>query len=841
MREVDNDGLTYDQNLADSLPKGQDSDIRPIKQKSSVEMPDENSNNNKTGIIQKSLEEVFHDSMIPYTEHVVLDRAIPRLEDGLKPVQRRILYSMMELGLYPDKPYRKSARIVGDCMGKYHPHGDSSVYDAMVRMSQDFVLRGTLVDGHGNFGSIDGDSAAAMRYTEARMTPLALELLRDLEKNTVKWSLNFDDTLKEPDMLPGRFPNLLVNGASGIAVGVATNIPPHNLGEVIDGVVAYINKPSITVEEMMNIIKAPDFPTGGELILGDGLESAYKTGKGKITIRAKVGIETTGDKTSLVITELPYQVNKALLLQKIAELKEQNKDKLSVISEIRDESDRKGMRAVIRLKKEANPKKVLEYLFKSTNLQVGFTFNMVAIAGGKPKLLNLMEIISSYTEYQREIIVRRTKFDLNVAKDRAHIVEGLLIAIRNIDEVIKIIKKSANVAEAKSKLKDKFGLSDKQAQAILDMRLARLVNLEVEKLEEELKELKLKIEELTKILNSKTLQLEVIKKELLEIKKKYADPRRSKILKNSDVKLSEVKDKDEPIAVHNFVLGITAGDTIKRATAKNYAMSNKELNADSTICDIHTQIIDAKTTDTALIFTNLGNCIKVNIEKIKECKWREKGSSLMSIEPSVQTYEKPVKILIMSKDKEVIFYTKKGMVKKSNINDCVISKSFYQVVKLGEGDELLNVEYDMNSSTVLMLTKYGLSLNFEKSEIPVQGRISGGVKGINLEDKDEVIFAGQVVANDKVLVISNAGAIKKMDVSVFAISQRYRKGLRYITFGQKSKEISFAKVVTTSNIVAVDFGVKILPLDVTKLKETERLSSGDELIKRKFLNAYFYL
>ena len=337
-----------------------------------------------SGVITKNLSDVLRDSMIPYTEHVVMDRALPRVEDGLKPVQRRILYSMMELGLTPDKPYRKSARIVGDCMGKYHPHGDSSVYDAMVRMSQDFILRAPLVDGHGNFGSVDGDSAAAMRYTEARMTPLALELLRDLEKDTVRWSLNFDDTLKEPDILPGRFPNLLVNGASGIAVGVATNIPPHNLGEVIDGVVAYINKPNISLDEMMKIIKGPDFPTGGELIFGDGLRSAYETGKGKITIRAKVGIEQNGDKQSLVITELPYQVNKSLLLQKIAELKEKNKDKLQDISEIRDESDRSGMRAIIRLKKDANAKKILAYLYQNTNMQLSYAINMVAIAGGKP-------------------------------------------------------------------------------------------------------------------------------------------------------------------------------------------------------------------------------------------------------------------------------------------------------------------------------------------------------------------------------------------------------------------------------------------------------------------------
>lgn len=837
-REMDNDGLTYDQNLASSLPKGEEEDIKSVKE-------DKNYNFNQNdggqpGIIQKSLEEVFHESMIPYTEHVVLDRALPRVEDGLKPVQRRILYSMMELGLYPDKPYRKSARIVGDCMGKYHPHGDSSVYDAMVRMSQDFVLRGPLVDGHGNFGSIDGDSAAAMRYTEARMAPLALELLRDLEKDTVKWSLNFDDTLKEPDMLPGRFPNLLVNGASGIAVGVATNIPPHNLGEVIDGVIAYINKPSITCDQMMEIIKGPDFPTGGELILGDGLESAYKTGKGKIIVRAKVGIETNGDKTNLVITELPYQVNKALLLQKIAELKEQNKDKLSVISEIRDESDRKGMRAVIRLKKEANAKKVLEYLFKTTNLQVSFAFNMVAIADGKPKLLNLMDIVSYYTEYQREVIVRRTRYDLNIAKDRAHIVEGLLIAIKNIDEVIKIIKKSENVSDAKTTLKAKFNLSDKQAQAILDMRLARLVNLEVEKLMEELKNLKITIEELTKILNSKTLQLEVIKKELLEIKKKYADPRLSKILRNSDVKLSEVKD-NEPVAINNYVIGITAGNTIKKVSAKNYAMSNKTLTDTSTICDIATQVVHAKTTDTLLIFTNIGNCIKVPVDKLKEIKWRDNGLSLLQIESGVKTYEKAVKMLVVQKEGEVIFYTKNGMVKKSTIDDNIVSKSYYQVMKLADQDEVINVEYDQAGTTILTLTKFGLSLNFEKGEIPTQGRLTGGVKGINLEDRDEVIFAGQITPGNKVVVVSSSGSVKKMDTSVFSVAQRYRKGLRYITFEGKSKEVAYAEILNENMVLNVDFGIKILPLDVKKLKEKDRLSTGDELIKRKFLNVYLNL
>ena len=476
-------------------------------------------------------------------------------------------------------------RIVGDCLGKYHPHGDSSVYDAMCRMAQDWVLRAPLVDGHGNFGSIDGDSPAAMRYTETRMTPLALELMRDLDKDTVRWSLNFDDTLKEPDMFPGRFPNLLINGATGIAVGVATNIPPHNVGETIDGVVAYINNPNIKLDQMMKIIKGPDFPSGGEIIDEDGgLEQAYRTGKGKILIRSKVFIEKSGDKSNIVITQLPYQVNKAQLLQKIAELKEQNKDKFASITEIRDESDRNGMRAVIRLKKEADPKKILEHLFKATNLQISYGINMVAIAGGKPKLLGLLDIISYYAQYQREIIVRRTKYELNQARERAHIVEGLLIAIKNIDEVIKIIKKSATTTEAKQRLRDRFSLSEKQAQAILDMRLARLVHLEVDKLEEELTYLKKKIAEYEAILSSKKAQYDVVKKEILEIKKAYSTPRLSKIGNDKEISVETTVENDE--SSKNFVIAISAGNTIKKVTSKNYSMSQKTLGDNSTITDI---------------------------------------------------------------------------------------------------------------------------------------------------------------------------------------------------------------------------------------------------------------
>ncbi|MBR5012368.1 MAG: DNA topoisomerase 4 subunit A, partial [Clostridia bacterium] len=506
-----------------------------MKKKQEAEAPPKNS------IIFKTLNTVLHESMIPYTEHVVMDRALPRVEDGLKPVQRRILYSMFELGVMPDKPYRKSARIVGDCMGKYHPHGDSSVYDAMVRMAQNFVLKAPLVDGHGNFGSIDGDSAAAMRYTEARLAPLALELLKDLEKDTVDWTLNFDDTLKEPVTLPGRFPNLLVNGATGIAVGVATNIPPHNLAEVIDGVCAYIKNPKISLTNMMKYIKAPDFPTGGNIIVGNGLRDAYATGKGKIVIQAKTHIEKTGDKSAIVITEIPYQVNKAQLLQKIAELKGKE-TLLSYIGEITDETDRNGLRAVIKIKKGGNAKAILNYLLKNTNLQQNYNINMVAIAGGKPKLMGLLDIISYYSAYQIQVIVRRTKHLLDEAEDRAHIVEGLLIAIKNIDDIIKIIKTSPTTAVAKERIMKKFKLSDRQAQAILDMRISRLVNMEVKKLQEEFKELKEKIKNYKAILGSKTMQEDILVKELKDVRKTFGAGRRSSLEVEKAEKQTEIFD-----------------------------------------------------------------------------------------------------------------------------------------------------------------------------------------------------------------------------------------------------------------------------------------------------------
>ena len=796
------------------------------------------------GVVVKTIDEVLHESMIPYTEHVVMDRALPRVEDGLKPVQRRILYSMLELGLTPDKQYRKSARIVGDCMGKYHPHGDSSVYDAMVRMSQDFSLRAPLVDGHGNFGSIDGDSAAAMRYTEAKLTPLAMELLRDLEKNTVHWSLNFDDTLKEPDMLPGRFPNLLVNGTSGIAVGVATNIPPHNLGEVINGVVAYIENNKITIDQMMKYIPAPDFPTGGIIIASEELKTAYETGKGKIIVRAKVKLENSGDKQSLVITELPYQVNKSALLQKIAELKTDDKSIASYIGEIRDESDRNGMRAVLRIKKGGNPEKILEYLYKSTQLEVSVGINMVAIASGKPRQLGLLDIISYYVEYQREVIVRRTKFDLDVAKDRAHIVEGLLIAIRNIDEVVRIIKKSATTTEAKQKLKERFSLSEKQAQAILDMRLARLVNLEITKLEQELKELKELIEKLTAIYNSKRLQYNTVKTELIAIKNKFSNPRRSSLTKAGakEAKKVDLKVEDEIIS-RDVLVAITADNSLKSIPLKNYMMSTKDLTSSSNLSDIHITELFTTTTNKALIFTNLGNAIKIDVSQIPESKWKGKGSPLKAVCNKVLVDEYPVKVIEIPEsleNKNLLFYTKDGMIKLSTFEDSVVNKVYYQAIKLKEDDELINVEVQNEMTSVLMVTQNAMALHFKLDDVPVQGRVSGGVKGINLDAGDKVIFAGQTDKTGAITVITDKGFGKKVPIGEYEQMARYRKGLRVIPLGDNGKKLIFASFKKEPKSVAINRGTEIELLKEKNISYDSRTSKGKQIVKGKIESAYIY-
>ena len=759
-------------------------------------------------IITKNLDMVLHESMMPYSEHVILDRALPRVEDGLKPVQRRILFTMHELGITPDKPYKKSARIVGDCLGKYHPHGDSSVYDAMVRMAQPFNLRETLIDGHGNFGSVDGDCAAAMRYTEARMAPLALEMLRDLDKNTVPWALNFDDSLQEPQMLPARFPNLLVNGASGIAVGLATNIPPHNMVEAINGAIAYIDNPEITLEEMMKHIKSPDFPTGGYVIAGDGLYQAYKTGKGKIYLRAKVHIEAAeNDKKNIVITELPYQVNKASLLQKIVELRDDKKELLAGIAEICDESDRNGMRAVIRVKKDFDAEKILQILFKSTNLETSFSINMIAIANGRPMLLGLLDIVGYYVRYQREVIYRRTKFDLDIAKEREHILEGLVIAVNNIDEVVKIIKTSESPAVAKDRLKQRFKLSDKQAQAILDLRLAKLTSLEVHKLEQELAEIKALIVKLTKILGSEKLQYEIVKTELGEIKKKYKDERRSVLISTLEEYVVNKKDNDRPDAEDTIVASTKVGG-LKRYNQKYLQRySNRVVSDDVSVNEFHTDFLKTDTNKTIIAFSSLGNAYKFVAGDIDEAKLKEGGKKLLEMFAGVSPEEYIVKMFELPNplpNKSLLFFTKFGMIKKSLWGEYSVQKNIYQAVKLREGDELIGVEEDEADTTILFVSRKGMTLNALKDDIPIQGRVSGGVKGMNFVDDDYAVLITQVKGNESVAVLTNKGYAKQVALKDIEPMARYRKGVKIIDLKDKNgNKLKFAEIVKDNYSVCV--------------------------------------
>ena len=762
------------------------------------------------GMLYKNLDKVLHESMIPYSEHVILDRAIPRVEDGLKPVQRRILYSMMELGVTPDKPFRKSARIVGDCLGKYHPHGDSSVYDAMVRMAQPFNTNVLLVNGHGNFGSVDGDGAAAMRYTEARLAPLAMELLRDLDKNTVKWGLNFDDTLKEPEILPGRFPNLLVNGSTGIAVGLATNIPPHNLAETIDGVVSYINNPKITLKEMLKIIKGPDFPTGGYILSSSEIMQAYETGKGRVFIRAKMHIETNNsDKKYIVITELPYQVNKSNLLQKINMFREEDKFGLGAISEVRDESDRDGLRAVIRLKKDANVKQVFDSLVKNTELQCTFGINMVAIANGKPKQMGLLDIISYYAEYQREIILRRSKYECEQAKEREHILSGLIIAIKNIDAVVKIIKTSKNTTEAKKRLREKFILSEKQAQAILDMRLARLTSLEVYKLEEELKKLRELIKKLTAIIESKKLQYQVVKDELNQIKKEHKTERKTKILKDDKaLEISSVEAKPKEVVPEERIILKTALNNFKCVSLKQYNQAQKEITENSSLSDIHTYKFETYSTKYLIAFSNLGNCFKVHVKDFGEFRYKDKGISEKIIFKNLEYNETIVALFELDEgtdlNQNLIFLTKQGMIKKTALSEYTLLKKYFQGMKLKEGDEILKIELEPKAYTIVFVTNQGMVLNALTNDIPLQGRISGGVKGINLATKDYCV--GVDVANEEgeIIAITNKGYAKRVVVSQVEKLARYRKGLKLISFASDNgSSLILGGVVTKPSSVVV--------------------------------------
>ena len=779
---------------------------------------------NDDNVIKRPLEEVMHESIIPYAEYVIMERALPRVEDGLKPVQRRILYSMYELGLFPDKPHKKSARIVGDALGKYHPHGDASVYDAMVRMAQGFNMRALLVDGHGNFGSIDGDAAAAIRYTEARLTPLAMEMLKGIEKDTIKFSLNFDDTLKEPDMLPSRFPNVLVNGSSGIAVGVATNIPPHNLGEAIDAVIAQMEKPDISVDKLLEIMPGPDFPTGGIIIGQDEIKNAYETGRGKFYLRAKVDIENApGGKKLLVIKELPYQTNKAVLLEKILKLTEAKKGVLSGISDIRDESDRDGIRAVIELKKDTDPEVVLNYLYKYSDLQISFGINMVVIADGKPQQLGLKTILDHYIRHQKDVVTRRTRYDLDKARAREHILEGFMVALQNIDEVIAIIRSSESPAKARIRLVKRFGLSQIQAQAILDMRLQRLTGLEISNLKKEYEEIKKLIGRLEEILASERALIRVIKKEMLDIKKKYADPRRTRIIE--DVSEAEIN-SDDLVYVEDSVVTLTHNGYIKRIPAKSYNRSSRDVESVETQeMDYVEFVVESATDHRILLITDIGNCHSINCNTIPEGKWREKGVPLHTLVNSFEQDEKTVAVISVKdfcENEYIQFYTAMGMVKRTQLSEYNARKTKIQACSLKNDDRIVGAELTRGEKDIILVTSKGMSIRFDGSEVPVVGRVAMGVRAIRLKKNDRVIFGCDADDEGEIVTVTNRGFIKRTLAADYQPQGRGGVGFRTIRF---TRNKSNGSCLAASFYVKDPYEIVLQQKDGTTTKiETESVS-----------------
>ncbi len=763
-------------------------------------------------ILTKGMDAVMHDSMIPYAEYVIMERALPRIEDGLKPVQRRILYTMMELGLSPDKPHRKSARIVGDCLGKYHPHGDTSVYDAMVRMAQGFNMQMPMVDGHGNFGSVDGDSAAAMRYTEARMTPVALEMLRDLDKDTVKFSLNFDDTLKEPDLLPGRFPNLLVNGASGIAVGLATNIPPHNMAEAIDAAVLVLDNPEVSLDEIMKVMPCPDFPTGGYILESPEIRTAYETGRGKLTVRAKTEIgEQKNGKKLIVITEMPYQVNKARALEEILRVSEEKKVLFSGISGIRDESDRMGMRAVIEVKKDADAEKILQYLYKYSDLQTTFGVNMVAIADGKPQTLGVREILRHYIAHQENVVTRRTRFDLDAAERREHILEGLMVAIANIDEVIAIIRGAKSPKEAREALMSRFDLSEAQAQAILDLRLQRLTNLERLAIEKEYKEVQRLIKEYKAILASKDKLRSVIRTEMLAIKDKYSVPRRTQLIAGEE---EIVVAREDMIVVDEAVVALLDGGKVRRMPRKAY--SAEQLQAEKPLF-----ILDTQTDRRLFMFTDEGNCLILSVDEIPETRANAKAVNLNSL-VQLEKNEHIIACFDSVGEDKLLLYTRKGNVKLTPGSEYDIRTKRTAAISLKDGDGLVAVEKVTGENSILMISRGGMSIRFEASAVPEMGKAAGGVKCMKLDDGDRVMFAAQIGDEGEILTVSDRGYAKRSLALDYEIQGRNGKGL---------KTFDFKKNGSNGTAVAAAFYVKE-PYDViiTQFHGTETVINTESVL-----------
>ena len=789
-------------------------------------------NFNEGKVIPVDINKEMKRCYIDYAMSVIVGRALPDVRDGLKPVHRRILYSLQELGITPDKSYRKCARIVGDVLGKYHPHGDSSVYDALVRMAQDFSMRYMLVDGHGNFGSVDGDSAAAMRYTEARMNKIAVEMLRDINKNTIDFVPNFDGAEKEPSVLPARYPNLLVNGSSGIAVGMATNIPPHNLGEIIDGTVMLIDNPETSVLELMTIIKGPDFPTAGIIMGKAGIRAAYETGKGKIVVRAKADIEEENSRHRIIVTELPYQVNKAKLIENIADLV---KDKKIVgISDLRDESDRQGMRIVIELKKDANPNVILNLLYKHTKMQDTFGVIMLALVDNEPQVLNLKQVLCNYIDFQKEVITRRTTFDLNKAKARAHILEGLRIALDHIDEVISIIRHSETSEIARNTLIERFNFTDKQAIAILEMRLRRLTGLERGKIEEEYNELMRQIEYLNSILASEEKLLGVIKEELIDIKNKYSDERRTSIEKV----VNEI-DIEDLIQEEDVTITLTHSGYIKRIPADTYSAQRrggKGIQAMSTKEDDFVEhIMITSTHSDVLFFTNKGRVYKLRAYEIPEAGRVAKGTNiinLISIEPD-ERIETVLSIRDNTKDGFLFMATKKGIVKKTPLSDFKnLRKNGLIAINLREGDELLKVKVTRGDANIIIVTQNGYAVRFSEKNVRAMGRTASGVRSINLKDDDIAVCMDISVDNEDLLIISEYGFGKRTPISEYKVQNRGGVGLITYKISEKTGKVIGATMCNElDELMLINSSGVAIRINVKDISITGRAAMGVTLMR----------
>lgn len=788
-------------------------------------------------IIPIEISDEMKKSYIDYSMSVIAGRALPDVRDGLKPVHRRILYSMSEQGITPEKPFRKSARIVGDVLGKYHPHGDSSVYMAMVKMAQDFSTKELLVDGQGNFGSVDGDSPAAMRYTEARMSKLAIELLRDIEKDTVDFGPNFDETLKEPLVLPARYPNLLVNGSNGIAVGMATSIPPHNLGEVIDATIHYIDNQDCEVEELMSIVKGPDFPTAATIVGTEGIKNAYRTGRGKVKVRAKAEIEELPKgKQQIVVTEIPYQVNKARLVERIVDLVKEKR--VDGISDLRDESSRHGMRIVIELKRDINANIVLNNLYKHSQLEDTFSIIMLSLVDGTPRILNLKQVIGYYVEHQKEVITRRTQFELNKAQARAHILEGLKIALDNIDRVISIIRGSANGQIAKEKLMEEFSLTEIQSQAILDMRLQRLTGLERDKIDKEYNELMEKITYLKSILADENKLFSVIKDEMIAIRDKFAKDRLTEIIPAEGE--FDIKDlfEEEEIAITLTHLGY-----IKRLPADTYRSQKRGGRGISALTtreeDFVTDLISTTTHSVMLFFTNRGRVYKLNAYEVPEGKRTSKGTAIVNL-LQLNPGEKVARTISFNPDDDsredseyLIMATKNGIVKKTRISEFKnINKSGLIAINLRDGDELIGVKMANGDEEVMLVTKNAMSIRFSEKDVRPMGRAATGVKGITL-GKDDIVVSMDLVSEGKdLLVISKNGFGKRSDIEEYRPQIRSGKGIKTYNITSKTGEIVGATLVNEDDeIMMINSDGVLIRIRVDEISIYGRITSGVKLMR----------